>query len=85
MTIGGSMTAGSAKETPIKPEEELNESKDQGSIGQEIQHMLDTNTAITKEQRAALRAAKAAVKKGQWVEAIRLLLPWLGTAATGKK
>ncbi len=64
------------KKTPPRPQKDLN---DQVSIGEAIQKLLDTDRALTKEQRAALSAAKTAVKKGQWIEAIRLMLPWLGT------
>jgi transcriptional regulator with XRE-family HTH domain len=65
------------REAPVRLEEEFD---DQVSIAQALQHLLDTDAAITKEQRAALGAAKSAVKKGKWTEAIRHLLPWLGTA-----
>jgi transcriptional regulator with XRE-family HTH domain len=81
MTIGGAGTPGpvreaSVREMPAKREAEPN---DQVSIAQALQQLLDTDAAITKEQRAALGAAKIAVKKGQWTQAIQHLLPWLGT------
>ena len=68
------------KKTPVRTQKDLN---DQESIVEALQQLLDTDPALTKEQRAALSAAKTAVKKGQWTEAIRLMLPWLGTAGGG--
>ena len=65
------------KKTPPRPQKDLN---DQVSIVEAFQRLLDTDPALTKEQRAAISAAKTAVKKGQWIEAVRLMLPWLGTA-----
>ena len=50
-------------------------------IIQILQHILDTEANMTEQKRMALQESIAAVKKDQTMEAVQLLLAFLGVVA----